>query len=401
MDFLIDPINFLANWLQGLLLGWGASPDLVTFLLKLVGAGGLAIGAMLWCIFLIWVERKLIGRVQDRPGPNRVGPFGLFQPIADMLKIFTKEYITPAGADKVPYNLAPIMAVASVLLMWAVIPLAVTTYGAGLNAGVLYIVAVGAIGELGIIMAGWSSNNKYALLGAFRVVAQLVSYEVPMVLSLLVPVLLARSMNLNDLVKAQNPWFLLIVPVAAVVFLITQQAEVGRAPFDLLEAESEIVAGFNIEYSGLKFGMFFVAEFLHGYTVALLFATLFLGGWRGPGAEQYPILGFLYLSIKTAIVYFFQILVRSSLPRLRIDQMLAFNWKILTPVSLGLIGAVALVAKALQNSSSLTYNFGLIAANVVVLLVLLVSVRWFAVRSRRLLTGGLAQETAEAEQIHV
>src|SRR5450759_5020593 len=202
MTFISDPINFIATWLRIMLANVGASPDLTAFILSVVGGGILATGAMLWVTFLIWYERKIIGRIQDRLGPNRVGPWGIFQSFADMLKIFTKEYITPNGADRVLYNIAPVLSVASVLLIWAIIPFTVTSYGVDLNVGVLFVVAVAGLGELAIIMAGWSSNNKYALLGAFRVVAQLISYEVPMVLSLLVPVLLSQSMGLNTIVKA-------------------------------------------------------------------------------------------------------------------------------------------------------------------------------------------------------
>lgn len=352
MSFLGDPINFIANWLRGLLVGIGASPDLAGFVLNFIGAALLATGGLVWCIFLIWYERKIAGRFQDRLGPNRVGPYGLIQPVADLLKIFTKEYITPDGVDKVVYNLAPILSVASVLLMWAVVPFAVTIYGVDLNVGALYVIAVGAIGELAIIMAGWSSNNKFALLGAFRVVAQLISYEVPMILSLLVPVLLARSMGLNSIVAAQGPgqgsqgiWFLFLAPAAAMIFFISSVAEVGRAPFDLIEAESEIVAGFNIEYSGLKFGMFFVGEFLHAFTVALIFSALFLGGWQGPWAQQAPILGFVWFAIKTALVYFLSLTLRFSLPRFRIDQMMDINWKLLTPLSLAVVAVMALADK--------------------------------------------------------
>jgi NADH-quinone oxidoreductase subunit H len=394
MIFWYDPVNFLAQWLRNLLAGFGLSPGLVAFLMTLIGAGIVAMGAMLWVIFLIWYERKIIGRIQDRFGPNRIGPWGIFQPVADMLKIFTKEYITPEGADRVLYNLAPVISVASVLLVWAVIPFAVTIYGTALNVAVLYIVAVGALGELAIIMAGYSSNNKYAMLGAFRVVAQLVSYEVPMVLSLLVPVILARSMDMNTLIKAQGSWFLFTVPLAALIFFITQVAEVGRAPFDLVEAESEIVAGFNIEYSGLKFGMFFVAEFLHAFTVSLIFATVFLGGWRGPYAEQIPILGFVYYAIKTAIVYFIFILFRGSLPRFRIDQMMDINWKILTPASLAVVITTAILDKLMQASPLFWRSLVLFLANVVILIISLEILRRHAARERAQVEefqGSLAQ----------
>ncbi|GAP05813.1 NADH dehydrogenase subunit H [Anaerolinea thermolimosa] len=362
-----DPVQFIAEWLRGVLLGWGMPPSGVELVLTVLGAGTIALLAMLWVVFLIWYERKLIGRIQDRFGPNRVGPWGIFQPIADMLKIFTKEYITPEGVDRVPYNLAPILAVASVLLIWAVIPFTMTVMGVNLNVGIVYIIASGGLGVLGIILAGWSSNNKYALLGGFRAVAQLVSYEVPMVVSLLIPVILAGSLGVNDIVMAQRIPYLLSAPVAALIFFITSMAETGRSPFDLTEAESEIVAGFNIEYSGLKFGMFYVAEFLHAFTVSLLFATLFLGGWRGPLAEQVPLLGFVYLVVKTFVVYFVVILFRGSLPRFRIDQMMDLNWKLLTPLALVSLVVSALVAKPLEEMP-LAQTLALLVSNGIVLI---------------------------------
>jgi len=207
-------------------------------------------------------------------------------------------------------------------------------------------VAVGSIGALGIILAGWASNNKYSLLGAFRAVAQVVSYEVPMVLALLVPVLLGRSMGINSLVNAQSVWFIVLSPIAALIFFTSSMAETGRAPFDLLEAESELVAGYQTEYSGLKFGMFYVGEFLHAFTISALTATLFFGGWRGPWAEQIPLLGVVWFFIKSFIVYYVVVLIRISMPRLRIDQMLNFNWKFLTPLALTLLVVTAIVDKA-------------------------------------------------------
>ncbi|MBT7080766.1 MAG: NADH-quinone oxidoreductase subunit H, partial [Chloroflexi bacterium] len=296
-----DPINLISQWFNDLLLGWGLGEKLVAVLSLFVGAAILVTASLLTVVVLIWVERKIAGRLQDRIGPNRAGPFGLLQPIADIIKIFTKEITTPDGADKVAFNIAPVLAIASVLLIWAVIPMAATVVGSDINVGVLYIVAVGSLGIVAILMAGWSSNNKFALLGAFRAVAQMVSYEVPMVLTLLIPVLLARSMGINDIVQAQSTWFIVIAPLAGLIFLITSMAEVGRAPFDLIEAESEIVAGFHVEYSGMAFGMFYVSEFLHVWTIGALIATLFLGGWRGPGAETWPILGLFYFYIKTFV----------------------------------------------------------------------------------------------------
>ena len=383
MSFLSDPVTFIHDWLQSLFLSIGFASHTTSIVLTVIGAGILATLAMLFVIFLIWYERKIAGRFQDRFGPNRVGPWGIAQPIADMMKIFTKEYITPIGADRFLYNLAPILMVASVLFAWAVIPFAITVFGVDLNVGVLYIVAVGALGELGVILAGWSSNNKYALLGAFRVVAQLISYEVPMVLALLVPVLMSQSMDLTNITEAQNPWFIITAPLAALVFFICTIAEAGRAPFDLLEAESEIVAGYNIEYSGLKFGMFFVGEFLHAFTLSLIFAVLFLGGWQGPGAAQVPILGFIYLFIKTGVVYFVTLLVRFSVPRFRIDQMMAINWKLLTPLTLAILIMTTLLIKLLANTSVLTYTISMLGANLVLALITLELMRRWANRARQ------------------
>jgi NADH-quinone oxidoreductase subunit H len=347
MEFIIDPISFLGNWLYNLFLNWGLAPTLATTIVKFLGAAVLGTFSLVLVIFTIWLERKLYARIQDRIGPNRVGPWGIFQTFPDMIKIFTKEYITPDGADKVVYNLAPILAVGAVIMIWAVLPLAPSIIGTEVNVGVLYIVAAGAIGTLSLIMAGWSSNNKYALLGAFRAVAQMVSFEVPMVIALLIPVLLARSMGLNSIVAEQSIWFIFVAPVAAFLFFVSAQAEIGRAPFDLLEAESELVAGYQTEYSGLKFGMFYVGEFLHAFTVSALTASLFLGGWRGPGAEQFALIGLFWFFLKTFAVYFFVIVLRISMPRLRIDQLLNFNWKFLTPIALVLLMATAVIEKIL------------------------------------------------------
>jgi len=237
------------------------------------------------------------------------------------------------------------------LLIWAVVPFAPGWIGTDLNVGVLYIAAVGSFGILSILMAGWSSNNKYALLGAFRAVAQLISYEVPMLITLMVPVLLARSMGLMEMVQDQDIWFIVLAPVSGLIFMVSSIAEIGRTPFDLLEAESEIVAGYHTEYTGMKFGLFFAAEFLHAFTVGVLFAILFLGGWRGPGAEEFRVLGVVYLMLKGLLGYFIVMWVRSTLPRIRIDHMLAFNWKFLTPVSLALLILTAVVEKIFEGNA--------------------------------------------------
>ena len=305
---------------------------------------------LLTVILLIWIERKVAARIQDRIGPNRVGPIGLLQTIADMIKLLSKEDITPTAADRVLYNAAPLVSFASVVLLWAVIPFTPFHFGVDLEIGALYFVAVASFGTLAIMAAGWASNNKYALLGAFRVVALLVSYEVPLVFALLVPVLLAGSMSLLDIVNAQNGmWFVVLSPLAFVIFYISSQAETGRAPFDLIEAESELVAGFNIEYSGMKFGMFFAAEFLHVFTNGIIMAILFFGGWMGPFYYESPLIAFAWLGAKGGLIYFTTLWLRNTVPRLRIDQIMAFNWKFLVPLSIANLIVVSFVLKVMQE----------------------------------------------------
>ncbi len=338
------------NDLSGCLVRSGVTPlvaDLVSIALGVVLT---ATFPLLVTILLIWVERKFAGRMQDRIGPNRVGPLGLLQPIADVVKLLGKENITPAGADKPIYNVAPPLMVASVLLIWAVIPLTPYHVGVDLEIGVLYFVAVASIGTLAVIMGAWASNNKYALLGAFRVVAQLVSYEIPLALGLIIPVMLAGSMSMVDIVEAQwGMWFIFMAPVAAFLFFISSQAETGRSPFDLLEAESELVAGFNIEYSGMKFAMFFAGEFMHVFTNGVLMAVLFTGGWIGPGAMDAPFLALNYLMIKATFWYLISLWMRNSLPRLRIDQLMNFNWRFLVPLSIANLLMVAFLLRVAQE----------------------------------------------------
>lgn len=379
---MADPINAIAGWLSTLLAGWGMSEGLVKFVLMLIGIIFLATILLVLDIFLVWVERKVVARFQDRVGPNRLGPYGLIQPLADVMKLLIKEDITPNGADRFVYNLSPILALATVLLLWAVIPFAPTILGTDVNVGVLFIVAVGAISTLGIIMAGWASNNKYALLGAFRTVAQIISYEVPMVIALEVPVILAGSMGINTIVHAQNIWFIVVAPLAAIIFLITSIAELGRSPFDLNEAESEIVAGFHIEYTGMKFGLFYAGELLHALTVSAIFSSLFLGGWRGPFVQQVPILGVVYLFVKAFFIYWVIMWIRYSMPRIRIDHMLGFNWKFLTPLSVVVLLVTAIVDKLVAGYPTWLYTVIMLAANLVVAWVALLFIRNYARRER-------------------
>src|SRR6188474_2083606 len=351
MDFWNDPLKVVADWLLGILTSWGM-PELVgQVLIGFLGVLVLLSLLMVLDIFLVWVERKVVSRFQDRIGPNRVGPFGLIQPFADIIKLLIKEDITPNGADKVIYNLAPLLSMMSVLILWAVVPLAPTILGVDLNIGALYIIAAGAIGALSIIMAGWSSNNKYALIGAFRQVAVLVSFEIPMLTTLLIPTIFAGSMGMNAITQGQDVWYVFISPLGALIFLIAAIAELGRAPFDMGEAESELVAGYNIEYSGMKFGMFYAGELLHAFTFGGFWAILFFGGYRFFGLERVsPFLAVAVILFKAMVGYWIIMWIKYTLLRIRIDHMLAFNWKFLTPLAFVLLMVTAFMNALLADA---------------------------------------------------
>ena len=344
MSFLNDPLKVAADWLLGIFTGWGMPVTAALILIGFLGVLLLISLLMVLDIFLVWVERKVVARFQDRLGPNRVGPWGLIQPFADIIKLIIKEDTTPGGADKVVYNLAPMLSMMSVLILWAVVPLAPTMLGVDLNIGVLYIIAAGAIGTLSIIMAGWSSNNKFALIGAFRQVAVMVSFEVPMLTMLLIPTIFAGSMGMGAITESQDVWFFFLAPLAAVIFLIAAIAELGRAPFDMAEGESELVSGYNIEYSGMKFGMFYAGELLHAFTFGGFWAILFFGGYRFFGLEKVsPFLAIATILFKAFVGYFIIMWVKYTLLRIRIDHMLAFNWKFLTPLAFTLLMVTALM----------------------------------------------------------
>ncbi len=367
MDFWVDPVHYASSLIGGLLAGWGLAAWLSGLLLQLLGVVVLVSLMMLLDVLLVWVERKVVARFQDRLGPNRLGPFGLIQPFADIIKLLIKEDITPRGADRIVYNLAPIMSLMAVLLLWAIVPLAPVILGVDLNVGALYIIAAGAIGTLAIIMAGWSSNNKFALIGAFRQVAVLISFEVPMIAMLLIPTILAGSMGMNAIIQAQDVWFVVMAPLSALIFLITAIAELGRSPFDLNEAESEIVAGFHIEYTGMKFGLFYAGELLHAFTFGGFWAILFFGGYRLFGLEQLgPLVAASILVGKAMFGYWIIMWVRYTVMRVRIDHMLAFNWKFLTPLAFALLMLTALVHVLLREAGTVMHAAGLLASNILV-----------------------------------
>lgn len=298
--------------------------------LTLLNIFGVLIAAVLLAALLTWGERRLLGFWQDRPGPNRVGPFGLFQVIADMIKLFFKEDFVPRFADIPVFILAPTIVMASMLLGFAVIPVSPAVGVVDLNVGLLFFLAMSSMAVYSVILGGYASNNKYALLGGLRAAAQTVSYEVFMGLSLMGVVMLAGSFNLREIVQAQQGgWFILPQFVGFLIFLIAGIAESHRLPFDLPEAEHELTAGFHTEYSGMKFGMFFVGEYLSVILISALITTLFLGGWLGPWLPPA-----VWFALKTGLVVAFFVLLRAALPRPRYDQLMHFGWKVMLPLSL-------------------------------------------------------------------
>ncbi|GAB4451574.1 MAG: NADH-quinone oxidoreductase subunit NuoH [Anaerolineales bacterium] len=388
MSFWNDPLKVAADWLLGVFTGWGMPEPAANILVGFLGVLILISILMVLDIGLVWVERKVVARFQDRIGPNRLGPFGLIQPFADIIKLMIKEDTTPAGADKVVYNLAPMLSMLSVLILWAVVPLAPTILGVDLNIGVLYIVAAGSIGTLSIIMAGWSSNNKFALIGAFRQVAVMVSFEVPMLATMLIPTILAGSMGTAAIIERQSIWYFLLSPLGALIFLLAAIAELGRAPFDLAEGESELVSGYNIEYSGMKFGMFYAGELLHAFTFGGFWAILFFGGYRFFGLEQVsPFLAIAVVLFKAFIGYWLIMWVRYTLLRIRIDHMLAFNWKFLTPLAFVLLMTTALMNALLAGTPAWLYVAGMFLSNILVAWIALEIARSYSRRERERVEG--------------
>jgi len=401
MNFWTNPIQMTADWLMGLFTGWGMTEVLANIFTQLIGIVVLVTIMLVIDILLVWIERKVVARFQDRLGPNRVGPFGLIQPFADIIKLFIKENITPAGVDKVVYNLAPVLSVFSVLILWAIIPLAPVIIGVDLNVGLLYLIAAGSIGTLSIIMAGWSSNNKFALLGAFRQVAAMVSYEIPMVIALLIPTVLAGTMGMLGISEAQRGmWYVFLSPLAALIFLISAVAELGRAPFDLSEGESEVVAGFHIEYSGMKFGWFYAGELLHAFTFGGFWGILFFGGYHFFGLENLgPLVAAAIVLFKALLGYWVIMWIKYTLMRIRIDHMLAFNWKFLVPLSLIVLIVTALLNTLLRDASTWVMGLSMFLSNVLIAWIVIEILRGRS-RTEREKVEGSAQPVAEAPLQH-
>lgn len=307
-----------------------------------------AIAILIFCTagfaYVTLYERKVLARMQVRWGPNRAGPLALLQPVADGIKLIFKEELIPANADKIIFIAAPIITVIPALIITGVVPWGdemvlfgrtIKLYLADINVGILYIMSITSISVYGITLAGWSSNNKYATLGGLRATSQMISYELALGLAFIGPVLLSGSMSIRDIVLDQrNIWYILLQPLGAVIYMIATIAEVNRAPFDMPEAEQELTAGYHTEYSGMKFALFFMAEYIKMIAVSTIGASLFLGGYWGPFVDQLPWLGPIYLIGKVAILLYGLIWIRATLPRIRYDRLMAFGWKILFPLAL-------------------------------------------------------------------
>jgi len=323
---------------------------LIYFLISLVKVLIVFTVILLIVAYMTLMERKVLGRMQVRFGPNRVGPFGLLQPVADGIKLFFKEDIIVPHANRVIYILAPGVLVTTALVSYAVIPFgdsikilgqSIDLVVADVNVGLLYLFAVSSLGVYGVVMGGWASNNKYSLLGAIRSSAQMISYELSLGLSIVGVLMIVGSLSLNQIVEAQAPvWFILYQPLGFIIYLISAVAECSRTPFDLTECENELVAGYQTEYSSMKFALYYLAEYIHILVVSSLAVSLFFGGWQGPFLP--PVIWFL---IKVFIFIFFFIWIRATFPRFRYDQLMKFGWKVLFPLALGniLLTAVGII----------------------------------------------------------
>jgi NADH-quinone oxidoreductase subunit H len=354
-DILLRVLTWISNYAHALGDRWGVPGVVVTAVGVFVASFIIVTVPIMMTLALIYAERKWAGDIQARIGPARTGGrFGVLQTLADALKLFLKEDIVPAAADRWLFRLAPALVLLPACMAYLVIPWDRGVHGSDLSIGILYIAAVSSITVIGILLAGWASNNKWSLLGGLRSAAQMVSYEIPQALSIVAVVLFTGSLSMVDIVRGQQSaihhWNLFAHPILwlpALVYLIAGIAEVNRVPFDLPEAESELVAGFATEYSGMKFALFFMAEYANMFLICAIFVTLFLGGWQSPfGRYDQYIPGFIWFLGKTWTMVFILIWIRWTLPRLRVDQLMDFAWKVLLPaglIAIFLVGGFALL----------------------------------------------------------
>ena len=346
MDFILNFWTELGAWAQGVLFGWGLPEWAVNVISDLVGVLILLVLGVMAVLIYTPMERKVIARMQDRPGPNRVWPYGLLQALADAIKMLTKEDVTPRKADRALHMLAALIVAIPALLVYAVLPWGPNIIGKDLNIGILFVLAIGAIHVIALMIAGWGSKNKFSLLSAFRVVNQLLAYEIPMVFCILAVILFSKTMSTQGIVEAQTIPYFVTMPVAGMLFLISAMAEANRSPVDLLEADSEMVAGYMIEYSGMKFAMFFIAEYVNMFAAAIIISTLFLGGYKFFGLENLaPVLTPVIVFGKATFVIFCMLWFRATFPRVRFDHLVGFAWKFMVPLSMVNLLLAALVVK--------------------------------------------------------
>ena len=373
MDFILNFWVELGAWVGRTMSGWGLPEWAVNLIADVVGVLILVVVGIAAVLIFTPMERKVIARMQDRPGPNRLWPYGLLQAIADAIKMLTKEDVVPRNADQALHMLAPLLVTIPALLVYAVLPWGPGLIGQDLNVGILYVVAISAIHVLAILIAGWGSNNKFSLLGAFRAVNQLLAYEVPMVLCILTVVLFTKTLSTQGIVEAQTIPYFVVMPVAGITFLICALAEANRSPVDLLEADSEMVAGYMVEYSGMKFAMFFIAEYVNMFAAAIVITTLFLGGWKFFGLENLaPILTPVIVFAKAVFVIFCMLWFRGTFPRLRFDQLVGFAWKLLVPLALVNLMLGALVVKIPVGDAKLepwVHGGAMLLGNLIVIVV--------------------------------
>lgn len=338
-NFFVNIAGLLRDWLGGFV-----STGVVDMIMVLVNFVAVLLFVLLNVVILVYLERRFAGFYQERLGPNRVGPQGIFQLVMDILKLLSKEDIIPAGVDRLVYKTAAYVIFVPTMLVYAVIPFGRGMTVIDLNMGLFYILAVSSITTLIIFMAGWGANNKYTLIGGMRAVAQMVSYEIPYVFSFLGVIMITGTLKMSTIVEAQSGvWFVLLQPIAFLVFLIAGNAEINRGPFDLPEGEQELVAGYHTEYTAARFALFYMAEYANLLAMAAIGTTVFLGGWHGPVLP-----GWLWFFLKMYVLVFIQMWVRWTFPRIRIDHMMSFNWKFLLPLSLANILVTGIGIKAYE-----------------------------------------------------
>lgn len=330
MKTLNDLFLIVSAFLRDLMGSWGFSRGAADLVMAILSFAAIAVLVTVNIIVVLWVDRRFAAFFQERLGPNRVGPFGLLQSVNDAVKLIGKESIMPAAADKRVYKMAPILIFTITIVLYGLLPFGKGLSPIDLSVGLLFFVALSSTSTIAILMAGWGSNNKYSLLGGMRTVAQVISYEIPLAFSMIGVVMLSGSLNLGSISAAQHRlWYIVLQPVAFFVFIVAALAELTRSPFDMTEAEQELIAGYHTEYSGMRFALFFMAEYANLFSVAALGATLFLGGWEGPFLP-----GYVWFIGKTWALILVMLWLRWTFPRARLDQMMKFNWKFLIPLSI-------------------------------------------------------------------